>query len=98
FLHLKKGKFLNFTLTFIASFFFLATGWGQTVTTDKLDYSPGEIAKISGSGWALDSQVRIVINEEPEYDNHYDYLINVNPDGTWTYYFLIDERHLGVAF
>ena len=69
FLHLFKGKLTNFSLTFIA-LFFIGFVSAQTVTTDKLDYAPGEIAVISGSGWSLDSQVRIVINEDPVYDNH----------------------------
>jgi hypothetical protein len=97
FLHFLKGKLSNYSLTFIA-LFFLGFVSAQTVTTDKLDYAPGEIAEISGSGWSLDSQVRIIINEDPVYDNHYDYLLDVDFDGTWTYYLMIDERHLGVAF
>jgi len=38
----KTGNW-NFFLTLIASFFLITTGWGQTVTTDKDDYQPGDI-------------------------------------------------------
>lgn len=40
-------------LLFTNSFFFLTTVSAQTatVTTDKLDYSPGSTVRISGRGW-----------------------------------------------
>ena len=65
FLHLTKGRFLNFALTFIGCFFLITTGWGQTeadgtqkvsdpgitIITDKDDYAPMSNAVFSGSGF-----------------------------------------------
>ncbi|EOZ96341.1 cell wall associated biofilm protein [Indibacter alkaliphilus LW1] len=73
-------------------------GEEPTVSTDKDDYVPGEIAYISGSGWALDTRVDIILEETPYQGHDEAFSVNVNPDGTWVYEFQIDERHLGVEF
>jgi large repetitive protein len=74
---------------------------GQTVTTDKLDYAPGEIAIISGSGWIGDTLVDIHMDEDPplhaEHEHDFDN-VPVNEDGTWSVEFPIEEYHLGVTF
>ena len=44
-----------------------------TVTSDKDDYAPGEIAHITGSGWTLDQQVHVVFKEEPDYPDFHIY-------------------------
>src|SRR5688572_30703132 len=72
--------FLSFNLT------------AQTVTTDKKDYSPGEVAIISGEGWSADTRVRIEIDEEPAYDYGHQYYADV-VDGKWQYLFPIEDRH-----
>lgn len=73
-------------------------GSEPTVVSDKDDYAPGETAIITGSGWTLDTSVRIHIDEDPHYDHHNDFNVAVKSDGTWVLPFQIDERHLGVAF
>ncbi|CAN5285582.1 hypothetical protein BH23BAC1_BH23BAC1_10230 [soil metagenome] len=77
---------------------------GQTVTTDKLDYAPGEIAIISGTGWTLDAKVDVHLDEDPlsedetlHHDHSYHNVV-VNEDGTWQIKYPIEWRHLGVAF
>ncbi|EHQ01490.1 beta strand repeat-containing protein, partial [Gillisia limnaea] len=98
-LHLTKGRFLNFALTLMASFFLVTTGWGQTVTTDKLDYAPGETAIITGEGWTGDQFVDLHFAEDPFVDHIHDYHdIAVNADGTFRVEFPIFDRHLGVTF
>ncbi|WP_181452596.1 MBG domain-containing protein [Algoriphagus aquaeductus] len=79
--------------------------WGQvvqpTVTTDKLDYAPGEVAIISGSGWIGDSKIDIHMDEDPPLhaDHQHDFTdVPVNADGTWSVQFPIEEYHLGVTF
>ncbi|NJW51941.1 MBG domain-containing protein, partial [Salinimicrobium oceani] len=70
-----------------------------TVTSDKEDYSPGETAIISGTGWTLDSIVDIHIEEEPTHLHHHGYHgTRVNDDGTWRIEYPITEDHLGVTF
>ncbi|MCM4160957.1 hypothetical protein DHB64_13735 [Antarcticibacterium sp. W02-3] len=101
FLLFKRAGLLNFTLTFITSIFLVTAGWGQSVTTDKLDYAPGEIAIISGSGWTGDSMIDIHMDEDPPLheDHEHDFDdVPVNADGTWSVEFPIEEYHLGVTF
>jgi hypothetical protein len=69
----------------------------QTVTSDKDDYSPGEIAKISGEGWTNDDSVKIIIDEEPAWDYGHQYYAKVT-DGKWSIDFPIEIRHVGVKF
>ncbi|MFD2516067.1 MBG domain-containing protein [Pontibacter locisalis] len=70
-----------------------------TVTSDKDDYAPGEVAIITGSGWVLDSLVDIHLEENPTHEHHHGYHdTKVNSDGTWRIEYPIEERHLGVAF
>ncbi|WP_162344410.1 MBG domain-containing protein [Pontibacter fetidus] len=70
-----------------------------TVTSDKDDYAPGEIAIITGSGWTLDSLVDIHLEEDPAHEHHHGYHdTKVNPDGTWRIEYPIEERHLGTKF
>ena len=74
---------------------------GQTVTTDKPDYAPGEVATISGSGWTGDSMIDIYIDEDPPIDFAYQhdfYNVEVDQDGNWSVLLDIAEYHLGVTF
>ncbi|MFL0681728.1 MAG: beta strand repeat-containing protein, partial [Algoriphagus aquaeductus] len=79
--------------------------WGQvvqpTVTTDKLDYAPGEVAIISGSGWIGDSKIDIHMDEDPPLhaDHQHDfYDVPVDAAGNWSVQFPIEDYHLGVTF
>lgn len=71
----------------------------QSVTSDKLDYAPGEVAIITGAGWTSDQFVDVHFHEDPEYEHDHDYHDTpVNPDGTFRVEFPIELRHLGVTF
>ncbi|MGY5847237.1 Ig-like domain-containing protein, partial [Salegentibacter sp. HM20] len=86
-------------LLFLPAFFVLSLGWGQTVTSDKDDYAPGEIAIITGEGWVDDDYVDVHLHEDPEHDHDHSYHNTpVNADGTWRIKYPIEERHLGVTF
>ncbi len=70
-----------------------------TVTSDKDDYAPGEIAIITGTGWTLDSVVDIHLEEDPNHNHHHGYHdIQVDANGNWRIEYPIEDRHLGVAF
>lgn len=72
-----------------------------TVSSDKDDYSPGEVAIISGFGWKLDGIVDVHFEETPAFhtEHQHDYHnISVDANGNWTIRYQIEERHLGVAF
>jgi len=49
-----------------------------TITTDKLDYAPGETVTFSGTNFAPGEQVRVVIHEDPHthLDRNFDSLAN----------------------
>src|SRR5437660_1761023 len=69
-----------------------------TVTSDKLDYAPGEVAHITGTGWTLDQSVHVEFKETPDYPDYHIYDIAVNADGTWQIDYQVELRHLGVTF
>ncbi|MBT8301143.1 MAG: hypothetical protein KJO63_07420, partial [Maribacter sp.] len=50
----------------------------QTVTTDKLDYVPGETAYASGTGWLPNEPIVLNVHEEPVY--HPDVVTNITAD------------------
>jgi hypothetical protein len=73
--------------------------FSQSVTSDKEDYAPGEIAIITGTGWIQDQFVNVHFDEEPVIDHHHGWHDTpVAPDGTFRIEYLILERHLGVKF
>lgn len=97
----RIGNFVTLFLTICLTLAMSSSGWGQTVTTDKNDYAPGEIAVISGSGWIGDSMIDIYIDEDPALNVDYQhdfYDVIVDADGNWSVNFQIEEYHLGVTF
>lgn len=100
-LHLTRGRFLNLALTLLSCFFLVTTGLGQTVTSDKDDYAPGEVAIITGTGWVNDQYVDVHFEETPAFheEHQHDYHgIAVDANGNWEIRYQIETRHLGVAF
>jgi hypothetical protein len=71
---------------------------GQTVSSDKDDYPPGETAHITGIGWFSDQVVHVEFKETPDYPDFHIYDAVVNEYGIWQIDYLIEERHLGVTF
>src|SRR5690606_6245992 len=70
-----------------------------TVTSDKDDYAPGEIAIITGTGWTLDSIVDVHIEEDPAHEHHHGYHnIPVDAYGNWRITYPITVDHIGVKF
>jgi len=69
-----------------------------TVTSDKDDYAPGEIAHITGSGWTLDQQVHVEFKEYPDYPDYHIYDVNVDANGNWKIDYQVEARHIGVKF
>ncbi|MHA6247793.1 MBG domain-containing protein, partial [Pontibacter sp. CAU 1760] len=70
----------------------------QTVTSDKDDYAPGEVAIITGSGWTGDQMVHVEFKEEPDYPDYHVYDVEVNEEGNWVIRYDVETRHLGVTF
>src|SRR5215212_3784239 len=67
-----------------------------TVTSDKEDYYPGDVAHITGSGWTLDQGVHVEFKETPDYPDFHIYDLTVDEDGNWKIDYQVELRHLGV--
>ncbi|WP_437127410.1 HYR-like domain-containing protein, partial [Maribellus mangrovi] len=79
--------------------FTTSVGFGQTVTTDKTDYFPGDVVFITGSGWLAGETVLLVIDHQI-YDHPNDTLYAVADDigDIDNHEFQIEEWDLGEAF
>jgi hypothetical protein len=97
----ENNRSYGFLLFLFFSFFLSAGAFAQTVTSDKDDYAPGEVAIITGAGWTNDQYVDVHFEEEPVFhtEHQHDYHgIAVDENGNWTIKYQIEDRHLGVAF
>ncbi|WP_026837735.1 HYR domain-containing protein [Gillisia sp. JM1] len=96
-----KGIFTRIPLFFIG-FLLAFSGWAQTVTTDKLDYAPGEYVIITGTGWEPGELVDFTFEETPKPEtcvNSHDIFAIADAIGNiYNDQFLIKENHLGVSF
>jgi hypothetical protein len=78
--------------------------YAATVTTDKPDYSPGEIVMITGSGWEPGEAVTLFLHEEPIVDPNVDpdsWLEPApiaDPDGNIYAEFIVQPNDVGVTF
>ncbi|MFD2998954.1 hypothetical protein ACFS7Z_01165 [Pontibacter toksunensis] len=76
-----KNSLTYFTTALFAMLLMAFSGYAQTetdaytaaglpvptVTSDKEDYAPGEVAIITGTGWTLDQQVDVHFEETPAF-------------------------------
>jgi hypothetical protein len=78
--------------------------YAATVTTDKPDYSPGEIVMITGSGWEPGEAVTLFLHEEPIVDPNVDPDSWLEPspvadlDGNIYAEFIVQPNDVGVTF
>jgi hypothetical protein len=74
-------------------------GTGPTVTTDKLDYQPGDTVTISGSGWWAGETVELLLEEDPAtHDPHVFASVADSAGDFENRDFVVQEEHLGVTF
>jgi len=73
---------------------------GATVTTDRLDYPPGDTVTITGTGWQPGETVSFLLNEDPEPTHAlYNWTTIASDSGTiFDRSFVPNESHLGVTF
>jgi hypothetical protein len=70
-----------------------------TITTDKSDYAPGEIVTITGTGWAANETVHLVLSEDQPIHEPRTWDVQANADGTFTDTSFSPEEHdIGVTF
>ncbi len=72
---------------------------GQTVTTDKGDYYPGDVLEMSGFDWEAGETVELKIIEESPNIGEYVLYAQADSDGNiYNDEFIFDWSHFGVAF
>ena len=75
--------------------------WSQTITTDKLDYAPGETAIISGAGWLPGELISLdfehILPNIPDHEHVLEY-VTANSQGSFTYNWYVNEEELGTTF
>ncbi|MFO7622589.1 MAG: hypothetical protein R6W81_15215, partial [Bacteroidales bacterium] len=100
---LSKPKWMRYVTSVIL--FLLFTGisaitQAQTVSTDKLDYAPGETVTITGSDWMPGETVQItLLHIEPDIPEHehdgWDLIADEN--GEFIDYWYVSEQELGTT-
>jgi hypothetical protein len=78
--------------------FALLNSSAATVTTDKLDYSPGQTAIISGTGWQGGETVNIILHEDPHTHTERRLTATANSDGNFQINYLVEAHDFGVTF
>ena len=69
-----------------------------TVTTDKLDYAPGETAVISGTGWQAGETVDVILHEDPHTITERRQTATADANGNFRANYLVEARDLNVTF
>jgi hypothetical protein len=99
---LPKSGLLTFVFLITNLFFALGAFAQATVTTDKLDYAPGEYVIITGTGWLPGETVSFHFDEDPKpltcLLSHDIFAIADDEGNIYNEEFLIKINHLGVAF
>jgi hypothetical protein len=72
---------------------------GETITTDKDDYAPGETVVITGSGWQAGDSVDFVMTEEPATHEPHTWTVGADEAGGFVDdHFVVEDHDLGVTF
>ncbi len=69
-----------------------------SITTDKMDYSPGETAYISGRGFQAGETVRIKIHEDPHTPQERGFDVVAGADGNFTGEYLVANNDENMKF
>ena len=70
----------------------------SSITTDKLDYAPGETVNISGRGWQPGETVRLKIHEDPHTPQERGFDIVADADGSFVGTYLVQDYDLSMKF
>ncbi len=71
---------------------------GASISTDKMDYAPGETAHISGRGFQPGEVVRLKIHEDPHTPQERGFDATADADGNFTGDYLVQEYDLDMKF
>ncbi|WP_320111530.1 SdrD B-like domain-containing protein [Draconibacterium orientale] len=100
--YVRKARVVYLALLTGILLFATSIGFGQTVTTDKTDYFPGETVFIEGSGWAAGETITLLL-EHLFYVDHQDEVLTpivADDDGNFEYtpVYYVQEQDLGEVF
>jgi len=70
----------------------------SSISTDKMDYAPGETAHISGRGFAAGETVRVKIHEDPHTPQERGFDIVAEADGSFSGDYLVMDYDLDMKF
>jgi hypothetical protein len=70
----------------------------SSITTDKLDYAPGETVNISGRGWQPGETVRLKIHEDPHTPQERGFDIVADSNGSFVGTYLVQDYDLSMKF
>ncbi len=87
----------NSSGTVLSSISTLASS-SASITTDKLDYQPGETVLISGRGFQPGETVRVKIHEDPHTPQERGFDIVADGDGNFIGEYLVQEYDLAMKF
>ena len=71
---------------------------GASITTDKMDYAPGETAHISGRGFQPGETVRLKIHEDPHTPQERGLDVVADANGNFTGDYLVQDYDLDMKF
>jgi hypothetical protein len=74
------------------------TSYSASITTDKLDYAPGETATFTGRGFLAGETVRIAIHEDPHTPQERSIQVIADADGNISGGYLVQDYDLSMKF
>src|SRR6185436_1202516 len=69
-----------------------------SITTDKMDYAPGETAHITGRGFQAGEVVRVKIHEDPHTPQERGFDVTADADGNFSGQYLVQQYDLDMKF
>ena len=69
-----------------------------SITTDKMDYAPGEIARISGRGFQPGENVRVKIHEDPHTPQERGFDVTADAEGNFSGEYTVMDYDLNMKF
>ena len=78
--------------------FSLLSSSPSTITTDKLDYAPGEVATITGRDFQPGETVRVKIHEDPHTPQERGFDITADTNGNFSGTYLVQDYDLDMKF
>jgi MBG domain (YGX type)/Galactose oxidase, central domain len=86
----SSGAVLNSSAVLVSS--------AASISTDKMDYVPGEIAKITGRGFQPGEIVRVKIHEDPHTPQERGFDVTADVDGNFTGEYLVMDYDFNMKF